>query len=63
MKTYLTIPNNKPDVIIRDEERNLSVNRHCNMRRQKCDRERWQRVLKMRQYNRNTAYLECKRQK
>ena len=32
IQTDRTIPNNKPDSIIRD-----NVNRRCNLRRQKCD--------------------------
>ena len=39
VQTDRTIPTNKPDIIIRDNERkgNMYVNRRCNLRRQKCD--------------------------
>jgi hypothetical protein len=33
VQTDRTIPNNKPDIIICDNEKsNVSVNRHCNLR-------------------------------
>ena len=33
-----TVPNNKPDIITRDNGKgNMYVNRRCNLRRQKCD--------------------------
>ena len=36
-----TIPDNKPDIIIREnEKRNMYVNRCCNFKGQKCDQER-----------------------
>ena len=37
VQTDRTIPNNKPDIIIRDHEKGTCVNRRCNFRRQKCD--------------------------
>ena len=37
VQTDRTIPNNKPDIIIRDNEKGMYVNRRCNLRRQKCD--------------------------
>ena len=38
VQTDRTISNNKPDIIIRDNEKgNMYVNRRCNLRRQKCD--------------------------
>jgi len=38
VKTDRTLPNNKPDIIVRDnEKRNMSGNRYCNFRRQKFD--------------------------
>jgi hypothetical protein len=41
VKTDRTIPKSKHDIIIRDNERrNMYVNRCCNSRRQKCDKER-----------------------
>ena len=36
VQTDRTIPNNKPDIIIRDNEKGTCVNRRCNLRRQKC---------------------------
>jgi hypothetical protein len=39
VQTDSTVPNNKPDIT----NRNMYVNRCCNFRRQKCDREkRWE---------------------
>ena len=41
VKTDRTIPNNKLDIIIRDnEKRNMCANRCCSFRRQKCGGER-----------------------
>ena len=38
VQTDRAIPNNKPDIIIRDnKKRNMYVNRLCNFWRQKCD--------------------------
>jgi hypothetical protein len=40
-QTYRTMHNHKPDIIMRDKEKgNRCVNRCCNFRRQKCDKER-----------------------
>jgi hypothetical protein len=40
-QTDRTIPNNKPDIIIRDNEKGTCVlNRRCTLRRQKCDLKR-----------------------
>ena len=37
IQTDRTIPKNKPDIIIRDNEKgNMYVNRRCNLRRKKC---------------------------
>ena len=38
VQTDRIIPNNKPDIIIRDNEKgNMYVNRRCNLKGQKCD--------------------------
>jgi len=38
VQTDRTIPNNKPDIVIRDNEKeNMYVNRCCNFGGQKCD--------------------------
>ena len=38
VQTDRTFPNNKPDIIIRDNEKvTCMLNRLCNLRRQKCD--------------------------
>ena len=38
VQTDRNIPNNKPDIIIRDNGNwNMYVNRRCNLKRQKCD--------------------------
>ena len=42
-----TIPNNKSDFIIRDNEKKESFKRHCNFRRYKCDQERSRKVFKI----------------
>jgi len=56
-----TIPNNKPDIIIRNSgKRNVCVNRCCNLRRQKCDQQRSRELS--RGDSGNTAHVECKNQ-
>jgi hypothetical protein len=40
VRTDRTLPNNKPDIIIRDKKRNMHVNRCCNYRGQKLCQER-----------------------
>jgi hypothetical protein len=37
LQTDRTITNNKPDIIMRDNEKGTYVNRCCNLRRQKCN--------------------------
>ena len=37
VQTDRTIPNNKPDIINLDNEKETYVNTTCNLRRQKCD--------------------------
>jgi len=54
-----TVPNNKPDIIIRDnEKKNMYVTRCCSLRRKKCDQQR------SREYSRgcsgNAAHVERK---
>ena len=62
IQTDRTIPNNKPDIIIRDNEKGTyMLIRRCNLRRQKCDLKRSREDSKtLRPYNRNTALVECK---
>ena len=40
VQTNRTIPNHKPNIIVRDNEEGTFVNGHCNVRRQQCDQER-----------------------
>ena len=41
VRTDTTIPNNKPGIIIRDnEKRNVAINTHYNIRRYKYDQEK-----------------------
>ena len=62
-KRIITIPKNKPCMMIRDSEKGtceLDSNKCCSLRRQKCDQERSREISKMwRPYNRNTLQLEC----
>ena len=54
-----TVPNNKPDIIIRDnEKRNLCVTRSCSLRRKKCNQERRRECS--RGYNGNAEHVEHK---
>ena len=56
-----TITNNKPDSIVRDNEKGTCVNRCCKFNKQKCDKKRGKedpRVLK--RYIRSTAHAQFK---
>ena len=51
----------KPDTIIRDnEEKNSSVNRHCNFRGWETDQKKKPIVSDSKEHSRNTAYTERK---
>ena len=61
VKTDRTIPKSKHDIIIRDnEKRNMYVNRCCNFRRQKCDKERSGEDSKIHLTVKNRTHVECK---
>jgi hypothetical protein len=61
VQTDRTIPNNKPDIIIRDNEKgtrmliDVAVPGDRNVIKKEAEK-----ILKYRAYNRNTAHVECK---
>ena len=60
-QTGRTIPNNKPDIIIRDNEKgtclliDVAISGDRNVIKKEAEK-----ILKYKSYNRNTAHVECK---